>query len=169
MGELHGKGVLTVLVGPPGCGKSEMAAMLAELYGYSIVSPDAIRGDLFGDPTVQDDPDRVFSIAYEAARLQLPNGGVVFDATNCRKEYRKVLLDELRGYYSMAIAFVSRCTIEECLFRNEKRKRRVPEHVIWNMYKRLLREPPTLDEGFDVIVYFGGDDEPWRSACATSS
>lgn len=155
MGEMPKRGVLIVMVGPPGCGKSTEAARLASEYGYSIICPDTIRKELYGDETIQGDPAFVFDVAFDRVRNLLEETGVIFDATNCRRKYRQRILDETEGYRQIAIARVMTSTLEECLRNNTARQRKVPEGVIESMYRHLREEPPRSYEGFDVISWFG--------------
>ncbi len=155
MEKMAERGVLAVLVGPPGCGKTTEANRLATTYGYSVVCPDEIRKELYGDESVQGDSEEVFALAFERTRKLLEHTGVIFDATSCRRQYREQLLDAVYGYCTMAIAMVTTATLEECLANNSRRFRQVPEGVIKSMYKSLKREPPTYSEGFDVIMRFG--------------
>lgn len=147
-------GILTVMVGPPGCGKSTEAKRLSEEYGYSIVSSDSIREELYGDESVQGNPVEVFDAAYERTRKLLSMTGVIFDATNCRREYREKLLDATEGYRKMAIAYVSTASLYDCIGNNCYRSRKVPDGVISRMYDSLWNDPPTTSEGFDSIVWF---------------
>lgn len=154
MDEMPKKGVLTVMVGPPGSGKSTEADRLAKKYGYSIVCPDLIRKELYGDERIQGDSKEVFALAFERVRKLLPETGVIFDATNCRREYRIRLLDETEGYRTMAIACVSTAPLDICLENNDLRWRKVPDYVIRSMYGSLQAETPSCMEGFDLIMRF---------------
>ncbi len=166
MKEMPKTGVLTVMVGPPGCGKSTVAIKLALECGYSIVCPDTIRKELYGDESIQGDPATVFEIAFERTRDMLSKTGVIFDATNCRRSYRQKILDETEGYRNIAIAMVTTSTLDECLRNNAARRRKVPEGVIESMYRHLMEEPPRTDEGFDVISRFTLDPSDFEAEVA---
>lgn len=142
---------LIVLAGPPGCGKSTVCG---ELPGFKVVSSDAIRAQMFGDESNQDDPSLVFSTAHHMVRNLLDNGeDVVFDATNCRREYRlRALEDVTDRLRTRTVCLVYTGDLETCLERNASRARKVPEKVIKRMFYELRREPPNLLEGFDAVV-----------------
>lgn len=145
-----GNGVLVVMVGPAGCGKTSWAK---SLNGFEVVSSDAIRAEIFGDENAQFDPKRVFGEAYNRARGFLDEGkSVVFDATNCRPMYRKNVLYELGAHAGYVVGIVYKGSLEICLSRNLQRDRKVPEKVIKGMFYGLSKEPPTIGEGFDALV-----------------
>ena len=148
-------GNLIVLAGPAGCGKSSWAEALPDI---PKVSSDAIREELFGDENAQLDPSLVFSTAYERAKALLDEGrSVIFDATNCRKIYRKNLLYEVGAHAGKKICVVYGGSLETCLKQNVQRERTVPERVVKGMYFGLRKDPPTTEEGFDMIFKLDPD------------
>lgn len=145
-------GVLVVLCGAPGSGKTTTRKMLEDEYGFLTVCPDDIRKEMFGDESCQDDGDLVFEEAYSKLRYFLEYGNVVFDATNARSDYRRKLLDETDGCRTLAIALVMETPLGTCLKNNLNRERCVPKHVIERMYRELKVTPPSTDEGFDAVM-----------------
>ena len=148
--------MFVMLVGCPGSGKSTWAKEFAgrkaekgeEVY---IVSSDAIRGELWGDESIQGDPKRVFEIAHKRVVNAMESGYeyVIFDATNIRYKDRMSLMDKIAH-----IADEKRCIIfaepyEILCQRNESRERTVPKEVIWRMITNF--EVPLYTEGFDDI------------------
>lgn len=139
-----------MLVGAPASGKSTWAEKMCR--GYVIVSSDAIRGELYGDESIQGDPAKVFEIAHERILKAIENGqAVVFDATNMKYKNRMAIMRKLEKF----IHLNKECHIfaEPYLVlmgRNEARKRKVPEDVIWRMIRGF--EMPTRAEGYNRIV-----------------
>jgi predicted kinase len=147
---------LIVLAGPPGCGKSTACK---ELLGFKVVSSDAIRAQMFGDESNQDNPSLVFSTVHHMIKNLLDNGeDVVFDATNCRREYRlRALEDVTDRLRTRSVCMVYTGDLESCLERNASRARKVPEKVIKRMFYELKKEPPNLLEGFDAVISMDRD------------
>ena len=145
---------LVVLVGPPGSGKSTVASILEHAYNYNVVSTDRLRKELLGDEEDQSNSRMIISAAYSATkRLLEKDMNVVFDATNCRRSYRKAVLECLPDSWShCTIAAVYRGTVERCEEQNQKRDRKVPLQVLRRMYDELESEPPNLKEGFDMMI-----------------
>lgn len=148
---------LAVLCGVPGSGKSTLAAAFKKL-GYYVICPDDIRAELYGDASVQGNPKAVFEIAFLRLRRALLFGSdVVFDATNCRPEYRKNILESTDGY-SRAVCLWLDIPLEKCLEQNGRRERRVPEYVIRRMWRELHADIPDKSEGFTKVVRLGEDE-----------
>ena len=146
------KPYFVLLVGPPGCGKSTIARQLRDDLGYSIVSSDAIRKNLYGSEEDQTDPSRVFGIAHTDARNMLHFGySVVFDATNCRRWHREAVLDAIKDEDCHRICAMTGLKGLDCLERNEERDRQVPGEVVMRMAFDLESDPPSVDEGYDMV------------------
>lgn len=81
-------GSLVILVGPSGAGKSTLATKYFD--SREIVSSDAIRHELMGDFTRQDNNDAVFEEFYNRIFWRLKNGQrAVADATHLRASERR--------------------------------------------------------------------------------
>ncbi len=147
-------GILVMLVGPPGSGKSTYAKNLESTDdNWLIVSPDVIRKKITGDESDQSRNDAVFGQVYNELVSRLDAGfNVIYDATNCRNTYRRKILNVVNGHASNVICVVFTTSIAECLNRNNQRDRIVPENVIERMYFTLKKHPPTIFEGYDIIL-----------------
>ena len=139
-----------MLVGAPASGKSTWAKKMCR--GYEIVSSDAIRGELYGDESIQGDPAKVFEIAHERILKAIEGGqAVVFDATNMKYKNRMAIMRKLEKFAHLN----KECHIfaepyAVLMSRNEERERKVPEDVIWRMIRGF--EMPTRAEGYSRIV-----------------
>lgn len=140
------------LVGLPASGKSTWAKAHAE--DCFIVSTDAIRGELFGDESDQQNGKLVFEVAYARLAQAVALGhDAIFDATNLSRRYRAELFKRFPTARHVAVFF--KTPYEECKRRNKQRDRFVPVGVIRRMSYQM--EPPTLAEGFNEIIEVGED------------
>lgn len=138
------KPTLYILCGPAACGKSTYAATLNAI----VVSSDAVREELFGDASIQKDNSRVFEIVNQRVEEALALGyDVVYDATNIKSYIRKNIIQRFDARFVAVWFDVSK---SECLERNAKRSRQVPEGVIARMFRQF--EIPTYGEGFSAII-----------------
>lgn len=139
------KPVCYVCVGLPGSGKSTWA----NAQGLPVVSTDAIRKELFGDESIQKNPQKVFNIAFKRLREYLKKGSsVIFDATNLTIKNRKNIFKQIYPFSAHAIVFST--SANECIERIKNRERKVPNKIILNMQKRF--QLPSKEEGFEEIV-----------------
>lgn len=147
-----------MLSGLPGSGKSTYTEKLKE-EGVIIHSSDAIREEL-GDVNDQSKNEEVFRILHKRIKDDLKSGkSVAYDATNLNRKRRIAFLNELKNIPCEKICVLVATPFEECLKQNNKRDRKVPEEVIWRMYKSF--NVPCEQEGFDeVIVYY--PKEEWK-------
>lgn len=138
-------------VGCPASGKSTWAEQYRD--GFTIVSSDAIRADLYGDESIQGNPVEVFELAKKNIVDALRQGkDVIFDATNMKYKNRMNIMHEVNKFsseYLIKVCEIFVEPIEILLERNANRERHVPEHVIRRMMRQF--EMPTLAEGFNLI------------------
>lgn len=138
-----------MMVGIPGSGKSTVATTIATKIDAVIVSSDAIRGELYGDETIQGDHGYVFQLMEERTMAALAAGhSVIYDATNVTAARRRAFLRALPEGVRKVCIWVN-ITRERALMNNGRRDRFVPEWVIHKMADQL--EPPEKREGWDVI------------------
>ena len=142
-----------MLVGPAGSGKSTVAEKLRKEENYVIVSSDSVRYELFGDETVQGNPEEIFSICKARCSGLLSIGhDVVFDATNLNRKKRKGFLTEVVNRVKKP--FQKRCvvvavTYEDCCAQNSQRQRNVPQFVIHKHFDQF--QMPLYSESWDEI------------------
>ena len=138
-----------MMIGLPASGKSTIAKQISESEGAMIVSSDEIRKEM-GDENDQTNNEKVFKEAEKRLKEYLSQGkDVIFDATNINYKRRRDWLNRFNKFDIEKIAVLVATTYEECLERNDKRKRRVPEGVIERMYFNFY--VPQYYEGFDDI------------------
>ena len=74
---------LFFLVGISGSGKSTIAQEYAEKFNAEVFSSDKIRFELYGDESIQDNPQKVFQILHKRIKTALKQGkNAIYDATN---------------------------------------------------------------------------------------
>lgn len=145
-----------ILIGIPGSGKSTLAQSMMRsapsLYAY--VSPDQIRAELYGDMSIQGEWSAIWSrIQTQIQEAAHQGKTVIYDATNYKRKYRKEVIDLLRSHHFQPITGIAlHMPLWVCLHRNQLRPRQVPEDVIIDMYRCLVLNPPSLQEGFDRLL-----------------
>ncbi len=140
---------LVLLIGIPGSGKSTYARTL----GKPVISLDAIRRQLYGDANIlgkSSETDREQRRGLEA--LAQTGRDAVLDATHVSKtrRLRTIRLGRRLGY-DRIVGIWFKTSVAECIARNRRRRRRVPDFVIYKLQHDLDRQPPTPDEGFDAL------------------
>ncbi|WP_293910540.1 AAA family ATPase [Deinococcus sp.] len=120
---------LVVTCGPSGSGKSGWIA--EHLPGYTVVSLDALRDAMAGKRADQSLNGQVLQAAKEALRVVLRRGGkVVWDATNTRRDFRRVPIGLGLDYGALTTLVVFQPPISTLLGRNPGRSHSVPPTVL---------------------------------------
>jgi len=165
---------LVVLIGAAGSGKSTLAARLFE--PGDILSSDALRETLSGDPADQRATRTVFGILHREVARQLGAGRlVVVDATNVERSARLSLVRLARAAGAPSIAIVLGLPAAEVHRRNARRSGRVvPADVVDRHLDQVSRLGATpleivarlLSEGFAAAhaVTSSGDLDDLRLA-----
>lgn len=141
-----------MLVGLPCSGKS----FFAKGQGGMWISSDKIREELYGNESIQENPEKVFQVMWErlCESIERDEEYVFYDATNVVCKRRIVFCEQLRKKYGDKIKLVARVfntPIEECIRRAKERKERpLPESVIWKFVKTW--QTPAYWEGWDTII-----------------
>ena len=154
---------LIVLIGLPGSGKTTYAKRYVEAMGKCgnviRLSSDSIRAELYGDESVQGNPEVVFSTMRQRALDALSDGvSVVYDATNVTRKDRASIMSVCPKYVSTE-AHIIWAPIEDCIMQDASRKRTVGKAVIDKMLKRF--QAPWYDEGFHAIDLFHESLDMW--------
>lgn len=139
---------LIILVGIPGSGKSTYAQSFEEL-GWVHLSSDLIRKELYGDESIQGDPNEVFSLMQKRAVDALNNGqSVIYDSTALTRKDRAGIIAACPKFAKIECKVIW-APIETCIERDAARERTVGKEVIDKMLKRF--QFPFYDEGIDEI------------------
>lgn len=146
-----------MLVGVAGSGKSTLAAKIFQSIDSSnktvLLSSDAIREELYGDASVQDNPQKVFNIMNRYMMEHLGVGyNVIYDATNLTAKRRTALVNQIRHRFGNDVycsCEVVAALEEECVERQSMRARKVPADVIHRQICQF--EMPFWNEGWDKI------------------
>ena len=139
-----------ILVGVPGAGKTQYAKNYIAIHNNTIhLSSDAIRKELYGDESTQDNPSEVFGLMQNRTIEALNNGqNVIYDATNITRKDRQGIISVCPKFARVECHIIW-TPIEVCVERDSKRDRTVGKEIIDRMLKRF--QAPYHDEGIDVI------------------
>ncbi|CAN1212495.1 AAA family ATPase [Tumidithrix helvetica PCC 7403] len=149
-----------LLIGVPGSGKSTLIKELlrsprSETSPTQVISPDLIRESLYGSASEQGRWEEIWAQVQQeftqAAKLQ---HSVIYDATNYKRQYRQeaIALARSHGFKPITGLWLN-VPLWICLNRNQARDRQVPEDIIVEMYRCLTFNPPSLEDGFDHLMY----------------
>ena len=81
----------------------------------------------------------------------IKKSNVVVDNLNVKVESREEILKAIEGIECKKVLVVVRASLEECLERNRKRNRQIPDQIVRFIYRDF--QEPTLEEGWDEIIY----------------
>lgn len=136
---LHCK-LIFVFCGSPASGKTTLSKKIAEEQNAIRLSFDEMR-------CLQH--KELIQPTLEALQF---NKNVVVDSVFTRLSQRKVILDATKDIDCKRILIYMNTPLEECVRRNAQRPNPLPEFMVRNIYNSI--EPPTLDEGWDEILYY---------------
>ena len=128
-----------VMIGAPGGGKSTVAAQLGVLFDSVILSTDEIRKSLYGDEATQGDWFQIADELKRRAKCAFAMGrNVIIDATHAKVRYRRQTISLLKDIgFSTIVPMLIHPNLDECLERNSKRERRVPQRVVIQMWNAI--------------------------------
>lgn len=141
---------LIILCGIPGSGKTTYGEKYIKEYPNTIhLSSDKIRKELYGDESIQGNPNEVFAIMQKRAVEALNNGkSVVYDSTAVTRKDRAGIISACPKFVKIECHIVW-APIETCIERDAARERTVGKAVIDRMLKRF--QAPFFDEGLDDV------------------
>jgi predicted kinase len=153
------RNTLVVLCGPAACGKSTFAA--AHFLPTQVVSSDECRALVSDDAANQGVSHHAFDLMHFIIEKRLGLGRLtVCDATNLRREHRKVLLKMARAAGFNAAAVVFDLRLETCLARNAARSRVVPQDALEKQFEMLEETRRAIKrEGFDFLFFLTESDQ----------
>lgn len=140
---------LYVMCGISGSGKSTWIAK--NLEGFEIISLDEIREELNGKRDCQKSRGQMLQLAKSRLKIALASKrNVVWDATNIRKDFRKIICD-LGLNYGALITIVA-FQIKEGSLRanNNSREHAIDDDIISNQINKL--EWPSFTEGHRMLT-----------------
>ena len=145
-----------ILCGPPGSGKSTYALNYIKQFGGIHLSSDLIRKELYGNESIQGDPNEVFSLMQKRAIEALNNGiDVIYDSTGMTRKDRAGIIGVCPKFAKIECHIIW-APIETCIERDVQRGRTVGKEVIDRMLKRF--QAPYYDEGIDEIKIIRPED-----------
>ena len=131
---------LIVLCGAPGSGKTTVSKQLQkqrDTIRYSFDEMHCFR--------------HIELIPHIKQSLENGNN-VVVDSTYAIKMVRTDLLEAIKDINCKRILVFMNTPLDECIRRNAQRKNPLPQYIVEGIYKTI--QPPTLDEGWDEILYY---------------
>ena len=153
-----------MLIGLPGSGKSTYANTLtSSIRVTKYVSSDNIREELYGDASIQGNPQTVFKHMHDRTKQYLSEGfDVVYDATNVTRKSRRGIINEVKPLveFDGMEAHIIWAPYNECVNRDKQRSRSVGEAVIRKFLYRW--QSPFYDEGFNKIKVIHNCNIGWN-------
>lgn len=125
---------MIIMIGFPGSGKSTIASSFNQNQ-YKIISGDELKT-----------ANKMLKIAKEAIENKK---SVIIDSTNLSKKRRAIFIELAKQYGIPIRCFYIDISMEEAIYRNNKRDKGVPK-IVYNIFKKKF-EYPTEDEGCKVI------------------
>lgn len=144
-----------LLIGPPSSGKTTLAQTLQNHLPHSqIISTDAIRHQLYGDPSIQGQWSQIFAQIQDQCQQAIATGKtIIYDATNAKRPWRYSFLRPLLTTYPdhTWIGWHLTTPLHTCLTWNQQRDRQVPETIIQDLHQHLQTISPTPAEGIAIL------------------
>lgn len=131
---------LIILCGASGSGKSTLSKKLAEEQNLTRLSMDELKFFLHSD---------LLPLVTESLES---NKDIIVDALYTKLKWRKAILEATEKFDCKRTLIYVTTPLDECIRRNAGRENSLPDFVIEDIYNSI--EPPTLDEGWDEILYY---------------
>ena len=143
--------VAHVMVGAPGSGKSTRAKELALVSDSAIVCLDTLRGELWGDESIQGSWGELHKLFKQRVAEVADSGrNIIIDATHARKRHRRATIELLRSENFRPIyCSIVHPLLEVCLAQNAARDRRVPQRVVIQMWETINNNLNSIEKEFD--------------------
>lgn len=137
--------MIIVLCGLPGSGKTTLSHKLSKKYNAKAYSFDDF---------LQGNKGKTLKDFYQYLYQQSLTENIIIDTINLGIKVRLSLLKYFKDIEKSKILIVMTTPVEECIRRNNKRQRKeyVTDSMIYFLSSKY--EPPTLDEGWDEILYY---------------
>lgn len=125
---------LVVISGPSGSGKTTWIKKNCK--DHLLISLDDIREEINGDRANQKNKGKVIHLARDRLKQALRNKkDIVWDATNLRSDFRKIICDLGRDYHAL-VTIVLFMLPESTIYRNNlNREYAVPEDVLLKQFE----------------------------------
>ena len=141
-----------MLIGSPGSGKTDFVVKYLDVDKYKTVSLGDIKKELITESAI------LISDAYELASREakieainhLDSGhNVIYDAVNCYPKVRNIHLNAVKHHCDLKIGIVVNQSLISCY---KKASNDIPEMKLESMYLNIKKMPPSLNEGFDILM-----------------
>ena len=146
---------LIVICGPSGSGKTTWIE--SHCADHVLISLDVIREEINGDRRNQKNKGKVIHLARDRLKQALRNKqDIVWDATNLRSDFRKIICDFGRDYHALVSIVLFMLPESVICQNNRNREYAVPEGVLLKQFSDF--QYPLVDEAhyFQII---GGKGE----------
>lgn len=142
-------GIVYMMIGVPGSGKSTIANEIGRELGIPVVSSDGVRKEVTGSEEDSSKDDYVWGkVIPNKIKNALKEGDVVFDATNLKVRYRNKLKKIVGLTHEYQAVYVD-TPLDVCIERQGNRDRKVPPEIIKGMHEKMV--VPTEEEKFSKI------------------
>ena len=151
---------LVVLCGPSGIGKSSFVEK--HYSDFNLISLDEIREEINGCRTVQKNKGQVIHRAKDLLKESLRSKqDVVWDATNLRSDFRKIICDLGRDYHALVTLVVFLAPEKTIFSGNSNREYSIPNEVLLNQLDSY--QFPLVDEAHYYVIVGLNSEILWQS------
>ena len=136
---------LYVMCGIPASGKSTLSKQISEQFNMVRLSLDEM-GYV-----------RQHKLISHVVNTLKDGKSVVADSLYTKKQWRTELFQSVQHIKCRCVLLYMTTSLDECIRRNQGRENTLPDFVIEHLYNSI--EPPTLDEGWDEIIFINNDED----------